>query len=90
VNDEVLEFLRSFISGGVNQDFKPWASELYAKLYGSSVEPTRKRILARTFKLTTDGLFCGFCDAPIPSASEPRKCCNDGGREDAQHEEPVR
>jgi hypothetical protein len=35
---QLMEFLRSFISGGVNQDFKPWASELYQKLY-SSHEP---------------------------------------------------
>jgi hypothetical protein len=40
---DVLEFLRSFISGGVNQDFGPWARELYAKLYGSSAEPTAER-----------------------------------------------
>lgn len=37
--DEVLEFLRSFIAGGSNQDFKPWASELYEKLYRSTDEP---------------------------------------------------
>jgi hypothetical protein len=40
VNDEVLEFLRSFIAGGVNQDFKPWARELYQKLYSAAPEPT--------------------------------------------------
>jgi hypothetical protein len=39
VNDEVLEFLRAFIAGGVNQDFKPWASELYQKLYRRADEP---------------------------------------------------
>lgn len=36
---QILEFLRSFISGGVNQDFKPWARELYSKLYSSPSEP---------------------------------------------------
>ncbi len=36
--DDVLEFLRSFIAGGVNQDFKPWANELYQKLYRTSDE----------------------------------------------------
>lgn len=29
---EVREFLRAFISGGVNQDFKPWARELLGKI----------------------------------------------------------
>lgn len=38
--DQLMEFLRSFISGGSNQDFKPWASELYRKLYSSSDEPS--------------------------------------------------
>ena len=38
-NADVLEFLRSFIAGGVNQDFKLWASELYQKLYRASDEP---------------------------------------------------
>lgn len=45
VNDEVLEFLRSFIAGGVNQDFKPWASELYQKLYRASDEPTAPSVI---------------------------------------------
>ena len=36
---DVLEFLSAFIAGGANQDFKPWARELHAKLYGSSDEP---------------------------------------------------
>lgn len=40
-NDEVLEFLRSYIAGGVNQDFKPWARELYAKLYSARSKPPR-------------------------------------------------
>jgi len=44
--DEVLEFLRSFISGGVNQDFKPWASELYQKLYRASGDPSPPRELS--------------------------------------------
>lgn len=39
VNDEVLEFMRAFIAGGVNQDFKPWANKLYQKLYRGSGEP---------------------------------------------------
>lgn len=42
--DDVLEFLRSFISGGVNQDFKPWASELYQKLYRSGDEPSAQAL----------------------------------------------
>jgi len=56
VNDEVLEFLRSFISGGVNQDFKPWARELYQKLY-CSVEPTALQCIGcdRGWRKTMDG-----------------------------------
>jgi hypothetical protein len=42
-------------------------------------------VLARTFRLGTAGLRCGFCDAVIPSPSEPRKCCADGREEDARN-----
>lgn len=42
--DDVLEFLRSFIAGGSQQDFKPWASELYQKLYRASDEPNGKPV----------------------------------------------
>lgn len=31
---QALEFLCALISGGVNQDFRLWARELYGKLYG--------------------------------------------------------
>jgi hypothetical protein len=50
-----------------------------------SAEPTRERILARTFSLTTEGLFCGFCERAIPSAREPRKCCSKGAEEDQRN-----
>jgi hypothetical protein len=42
-------------------------------------------ILARTFRLDADGLRCGFCRAPIPVASEPRRCCADGHAEDERN-----
>jgi hypothetical protein len=35
---DVLEFLRAFIAGGSLQDFKPWAGELYQKLYRAADE----------------------------------------------------
>lgn len=38
MNEDVLEFLRSFLAGGSQQDFKPWASELYQKLYRVDAE----------------------------------------------------
>jgi len=37
--DDVLEFLRAFISGGSQQDFKLWAGELYQQLYRAAPEP---------------------------------------------------
>jgi surfactin synthase thioesterase subunit len=39
----VLEFLSAFIAGGVNQDFRPWARELYGKLHHNTVEPPANR-----------------------------------------------
>jgi hypothetical protein len=55
---QLIEFVRSFISGGVNQDFKPWASELYQKLY-SSHEPG----VGAPFPYPTDrdGWICSGC-----------------------------
>lgn len=47
VNEEVLEFLQSFLAGGVNQDFRPWASDLYRKLYRAADEPSPPHILER-------------------------------------------
>jgi hypothetical protein len=55
---QLMNFVRSFISGGVNQDFKPWASELYQKLY-SSHEPK----VGAPFPYPTDrdGWICSGC-----------------------------
>jgi hypothetical protein len=55
---QLMDFVRSFISGGVNQDFKPWASELYQKLY-SSHEPK----VGAPFPYPTDrdGWICSGC-----------------------------
>lgn len=39
VNEEVLEFFQSFLAGSESQDFRPWAREVYQKLYRASAEP---------------------------------------------------
>ena len=51
------------------------------------VEPEAESapILARTFRLDQDGLYCGFCHAPIPVRSDPRKCCTKGHMEDERN-----
>jgi hypothetical protein len=41
---DVLDFLRAFIAGGRNQDFRPWARELYAKLRATDETPARQKI----------------------------------------------
>jgi hypothetical protein len=55
--DDVLEFLRSFISGGVNQDFKPWAGKLYQKLYNTTHE-------------TREPPHCPNCSCGLPEGSD--------------------
>lgn len=74
VNDRVLEFLRAFIAGGVNQDFKLWASELYEKLYRAADEPLDSPVPIRTSPVAasaiepprepqrTDFMTCGVPD----------------------------
>jgi hypothetical protein len=65
---DVLEFLRAFIAGGSQQDFKLWAGELYQKLYRVGDEPTRERVCADSADgnhvLKQDGPFSiVYCDA---------------------------
>ena len=63
---DVLEFLRAFIAGGVNQDFKPWARDLYAKLYSAADEtPAAPRDPNYCHICTPKGL--GYCQCEISS-----------------------
>lgn len=71
--DDVLEFLRSFIAGGVNQDFKPWANELYQKLYHSPVESRAGDacpFCGERWRYTNPSGSCGGCGAPEDLANE--------------------
>lgn len=60
-NADVLEFLRSFIAGGSQQDFKPWASELYQKLYRASDEASAPH--EHDWRPTAPDARCSICHA---------------------------
>ena len=42
--ERVLEFLRAFVNGGVNQDFRNWAEWLYRDMRAADAEPTHRCI----------------------------------------------
>lgn len=76
---QLMEFLRSFISGGVNQDFKPWARELYQKLYGTHEPCEQLRVCPKCNRNWISGkeecdcesLPCDFCGGKGTVIAQP-------------------
>jgi len=74
-DEQLMEFLRAFISGGVNQDFKPWGRELYQRLYRDSAESVPTCQVAGCGKpclIAEDGAVGGLCAEHNGNVIRPR------------------